>query len=257
MPVTSLALAAVAAALGGAINSIAGGGTLLTFPVIVALGVSPLTANVTNTMSLWPGALGSVWGYRSHLAGVRPLVPAMGIASLLGAIVGAWLLLTTGNRRFEQIVPFLVLGATGLFIAQGPIGRWLGARASAGAGGTPMRVSVGFLLGQMLVAVYGGYFGAGIGILMLAALGLIGLTDIHQMNALKIFAALVTNVVAAVIFAASGAIDWPLAGAMAAGSLLGGYGGARLAQRVGRVWVRRAVAAIGIGAFVFLLWNRS
>ena len=270
MPMSSLALAALAAAVGGAINSIAGGGTLLTFPTIVALGVAPLTANVTNTMALWPGTLGSVWGYRAHLARVRPLMPGFSVVSLLGGGVGGWLLLATGEKRFGQVVPFLVLAATALFMAQGPLLRWLrrdgstarpaalppvGARPAALPPSRLPAFPPALLAAQFLVAVYGGYFGAGIGIMMLAALGLMGLTDIHEMNALKTWGAGLINLVAAGLFAASGVVDWPLGLAMAAGSLLGGYGGARVAQRVGQVWVRRAVSAIGISAFVFLLWN--
>lgn len=259
MSLEGLAAGALAAALGGLINAIAGGGTLVTFPLIVALGVPPLTANVTNTMALWPGALGSVWGYRRHYPMIRAWIPPFSVASLAGGVAGGWLLLATGNRRFEQIVPFLVLGATVLFMAQGLITRWLRTRATPGSGlpfgesaAPPGHRLVLFLI-QFGVAVYGGYFGAGIGILMLAALGLLGLTDIHEMNALKTAGALLANLMAAALFAFSGTVHWPLAGAMAIGSVFGGYGGARLAQRVGAVWVRRAVVTIGLAAFVWLL----
>jgi uncharacterized membrane protein YfcA len=257
MPISSLMLAALAAALGGVINAIAGGGTLVTFPLIVALGVPPLTANITNTTALWPGALGSVWGYRRHFAPLRPLIPAYSVASLIGGAAGGWLLLATGSRRFGAIVPFLVLGATLLFMGQGLLTRWLRTRerTSRPPAFPPARLPTLFAI-QLAVAVYGGYFGAGIGIMMLAALGLLGLGDIHQMNALKIWGAFLANIVAAAFFAATGAVHWPLAGAMAVGGLVGGYGGARLAQRVGPAWVRRAVVAVGTGAFLFLLWNR-
>lgn len=262
MPISSLGVAALVAMVGGAINSIAGGGTLVTFPMIVALGVSPLTANVTNTMALWPGALGSVWGYRSQLARIRTLVPRFSIASVLGGIVGGWLLLATGDERFERIVPFLVLGATLLFMAQGPIVRWLRTRGSSAhppigpSAHPPSELVVppaGFLVAQFFVALYGGYFGAGIGIMMLAVLGLMGLSDIHQMNALKVWGAWLANLMAALLFAGNGVVHWPLAAAMAGGSVVGGYWGSRLAQRVGPVWVRRAVATIGLGAFGWLL----
>ena len=254
MTPVELVLAAVAAAAGGAINAIAGGGTLVTFPAIVALGVPPLIANATNTVSLWPGSLGSLWGYRQHVRDMRPWLIRFTIPSLLGGALGGWLLLATGEQRFSRIVPFLVLGATVLFMIQGPLTRWThGHHAPAPPAAPPLSV----LAWQLGVGIYGGYFGAGIGILMLAAIGFMGHTDIHRMNGLKNWSGTCINAVAAVIFAASGVVDWPLAGAMIVGSIAGGYGGARLAQRVGRDVVRKAVVAIGILATVFLLvWQR-
>jgi len=243
---TTLALALLAAALGSGINSIAGGGTLVTFPAIVALGVPPLVANATNTVALWPGALASLWGYRGELAGTRAWLARFTLPSLLGGAVGGWLLLATGQDRFARIVPFLVLGATVLFMLHGPVMRWLG----AGSHQAPAWV---FVVCQFAVGIYGGYFGAGIGILMLAVLGLMGHTNIHQMNGLKNWGGLCINLVAALIFAVSGVVLWPLALAMAVGGIVGGYAGARLAQRVGQEAVRRAVVVIGLAAFVWLL----
>ncbi len=247
--------AGLAAVVGGGINSIAGGGTLVTFPAIVALGVAPLTANATNTMALWPGAFGSLWGYRGQLAGMRSWVARFSIPSVAGGLTGGWLLLSTGAERFARIVPFLVLGATVLFMLNGPLGRWLRRRGSGGAdaevGGGPF-----FFVAQFLVGVYGGYFGAGIGILMLAVLGLIGFTDIHRMNAIKVWGALLMNVVAAALFAWKGVVLWPLAIVMAVGAIVGGYGGSRLAMRVGQAWVRRAVVVVGMGSFLWLLLRR-
>jgi hypothetical protein len=245
-PPISLVLAALAAALGSGINSIAGGGTLVTFPAIVALGVPPLIANATNTVALWPGALASMWGYRGELAGTRAWLARFTLPSLLGGAAGGWLLLATGQDRFARIVPFLVLGATVLFMLHGPVMRWLG----AGSHQVPAWL---FVVTQFAVGIYGGYFGAGIGILMLAVLGLMGHTNIHQMNGLKNWGGLCINLVAALIFAVSGVVLWPLALAMAVGGILGGYAGARLAQRVGQEAVRRAVVVIGLAAFVWLL----
>ena len=251
MPVGSLLLAALAGLVGGAINSIAGGGTLVTFPILVALGVTPLTANTTNTMALWPGAFGSLWGYRRQFAGVGGWVASIGVTGVLGGVVGGWLLLTTGNDRFERIVPFLVLGATILFVLNGPLIRWL--RGHERAEAVASKPPPAFLVVQFLVGIYGGYFGAGMGILTLGVLGLFGLTDIHKMNALKVWGALAANLVAALLFAAKGVVVWPVALVMAGSSLVGGYVGSRLAQRVGQVRVRRAVVAVGLGAFVWLL----
>jgi uncharacterized membrane protein YfcA len=254
-----LSLVLLAATAGGAINSIAGGGTLLTFPAIVWLGVSPLVANATSTVALWPAALGSMWGYRRALAGARSWAVRFALPSLLGGATGAWLLLHTAADDFARIVPFLVLGATVLFLIQAPVMRWLRSRrAEAAEVSAPVRDEPQtpvwtFLACQFAVGVYGGYFGAGIGILMLAVLGFMGLTNIHQMNGLKNWGGLCMNAVAAGMFAFSGIVNWPVAIAMAVGGLLGGYGGAHLAQRVGQQPVRRAIIVIGFASFVWLL----
>lgn len=247
----------LAAATGGAINSIAGGGTLVTFPSIVALGVPPLWANATSTVALWPGSFGSMWAYRRELAGARRWLLWFTAPSVAGGLAGALLLLSTPEQRFDEIVPFLVLGATLLFLLQPAISRRLWRRADGGhEPPTLPHPSWRVLAAQFGVAVYGGYFGAGIGILMLATLGAMGLTNIHRMNGLKNWGAMGINAVAAVTFIASGIVNWPVAVAMAAGGLAGGYGGARLALRIGQTWVRRAVVAIGLTAFVWLmLWR--
>ena len=258
-----LALAAVlaASALGGAINAIAGGGTLAIFPALVALGVPPLTANATTTVALWPGALSSMWGYRGELGGARAWVLRLTLPSVAGGALGAWLLLRTPPDRFARIVPFLVLGATLLFLAQGPIMRRLRqSRGDAAPAVAAERDDPGvapwlFVAGQFAIGIYGGYFGAGIGILMLAGLGFMGFTNIHRMNGLKNWGAVCMNVVAAAIFAVSGIVEWPVALAIAAGGLLGGYVGARVAQRVGQQPVRRAIVAIGFASFLFLLFR--
>jgi hypothetical protein len=261
-PLSALALAAVflAAVLGGGVNSIAGGGTLLTFPALVGLGVPALTANATSTVALWPGALSSMWGYRGELRGARAWVVRLTLPSVAGGALGAWLLLRTPPDRFARIVPFLVLGATLLFLAQGPLMRRL--RARGGGADAPPAAAEGddphvapwlFILGQFGIGVYGGYFGAGIGILMLAGLGLMGFTNIHRMNGLKNWGAVCMNVVAAGIFAFSGIVNWPVALAIGAGGLLGGYAGSRMAQRVGQQRVRAAIVCIGLGSFLFLL----
>jgi uncharacterized membrane protein YfcA len=248
----------LAAGVGGAVNAVAGGGTLVTFPTIVWLGVPPLVANATSTVALWPGAAGSMWAYRSELTGVRGWALRFAVPSVLGGAAGAWLLLATPAHEFERIVPFLVLAATMLFLLQGLVTR--GAREgilhperrrALAAPSAPL------LIAQVAVAVYGGYFGAGIGILMLAALGAMGLTNIHQMNGLKNWGGLCINAIAALMFAVSGIVNWPVAGAMAIGGIAGGYGGARLAQRAGQARVRRAVVVVGFASFVWLLLRRG
>lgn len=233
-------------------NSIAGGGTLITFPALVALGVPPIVANATNTVALWPGALGSVLGYRAELKGLHRWVLWFAIPSVLGGTVGAILLVLTPPSKFESLAPWLVLGATLLFQAQ----RWL-ARArhsdQEAGGRPPVRVPAAMFHVQFVVAVYGGYFGAGIGILMLAALGYMGFSNIHQMNGLKNWGGLCINLTAALAFATAGIVNWKLAAAMALAAVAGGYLGSRLALSFPQQWVRRAVVAIGIAATSWLL----
>lgn len=253
-----LAAVALAAALGAMMNAIAGGGTLITFPALVALGVPPITANATSTVALWPGTMASMWGYRRELVGARRWATAFAVPSFAGGVVGALLLLQTPERRFSAIVPWLILGATTLFIAQRPLMRLLAQEGSvrreiAAADGQLLPPSAAFLIYQFGVSVYGGYFGAGAGILMLAALGLMGLTNIHQMNGLKNWGGGVMNLVAVVVFALSGVVSWPIALAMAMGAGLGGIGGSLMAQRVGQTWVRRGVVAIGLGSGAAML----
>ncbi|HEX4936141.1 MAG TPA: sulfite exporter TauE/SafE family protein [Gemmatimonadaceae bacterium] len=252
----------MAAAAGGAINSVAGGGTLLTFPALIGLGVPALTANATSTVALWPGAVGSMLGYLGELRGARSWAIRFAIPSLLGGFVGARLLLVTPADRFDALVPWLVLGATMLFLVQRPAMRWLRAHAPGHAAGEasadPARRPPPFsALGyQFLVGVYGGYFGAGIGILMLAALGFMGFTNIHRMNGLKNWGGLCINLVAAATFALSGLVDWPVAVAMAIGAAAGGYGGSRLAQRVAQDRVRQLIVVIGFASGTWLLVDR-
>ena len=265
-PALQLLLVTLAAAAGGAINSIAGGGTLVTFPALIALGIPPIIANATSTVALWPGAVGSLWGYRAELAGARAWAIRFAIPSLAGGLIGALLLLRTPADRFDAVVPWLVIGATGLFIAQGPISRWLAsrrARLTVVASGEASSIDPGlrnppliFLFFQLLVGIYGGYFGAGIGILMLASLGLMGFTNIHRMNGLKNWGGMCMNLVAAIAFAFSGVVDWPVAGAMALGATAGGYAGSRVAQRVAQARVRTAIIVIGLASGVWLLSGR-
>jgi uncharacterized membrane protein YfcA len=240
-------LLAVAAAAAGMVNSVAGGGTLLTFPALLAVSPEAKMANATSTVALWPGTMGSVYGYREDLAGARPFLVRMGIPSLIGGALGALLLLVTGKDAFDALVPWLVLFATLLFAFSGPLGRWF--RRPVAPGETPPspeRPGKRALAFQFAVAVYGGYFGAGIGILMLAALSMLGLTDIHRMNGMKIFLGMVINSVAVVIFAVAGLVHWPEALLMAAAALAGGYAGARLARRIPGGAVRGLVIAVGL-----------
>jgi len=251
------------AMVGGAVNAVAGGGTLLTFPALVWAHQLEIFANATSTVALWPGALSSFWRYRAELGSSRRQLVLLGVPSFLGSVLGAALLLNTANATFALLVPWLILLATGLFIVQEPLSRWQRRRsehqvqaASLGAS-APAGRWVAVLAFQFLVGVYGGYFGAGIGILMLAAFGFLGFANIHQANAIKNFNAMVVNGVAAVLFIVKGLVDWRLALLMAAGSIFGGYAGAGTAQRLGQKNVRRLVILIGLCLAASLLLRGS
>lgn len=240
----------VAAAAAGAVNAVAGGGTLLTFPTLIALGLDPLLANATSTVGLVPGALGGAWGYRRELRTVSRWLPWIVPSSVLGGALGALLLVRTPPPLFERLAPLLVLAATVLFVAQEPIAR----RLRLTRGGAPAGLLQRWIVAaaQVGIATYGGYFGAGMGIVMLAALGLLHLPSIHAMNGLKTFAGGCINGIAAGWFIAAGLVNWPAALTMVAGSLLGGYFGADSARRLGERTVRRMVVAVGLVATVAL-----
>jgi uncharacterized membrane protein YfcA len=246
----------VASFIAGMINSVAGGGTLLTFPTLVWIGRDPIVANVTNTVALWPGSLGGLLGFRRELGDSRRWMTGLAGPSIIGGLVGATLLLQTPSRAFAVIVPYLIFFATLLLAAQEPLTRWLRLDGPQSPDNSPHRAWAGAVLFQFLVAVYGGYFGAGMGILMLAALGLLGLHDIHQMNGLKNFFAMCINLIAAVYFMLWGPVSWADALVMAVGALAGGFGGARLGRRLGRTFVRRTVVLIGLAMAVSLLFRR-
>lgn len=265
-------LALVGSSFGaGVMNAIAGGGTILTFPVLLWLGESAITANATSTVALLPGAAGSMAGYRREVATHRAWLRTLALPSVLGGGIGSMLLLRTPERAFARLAPVLILFATVLFMFQGLVARWMARRAAAASaappasalavpavprGGLPGGRQLVAWLFQLGVAIYGGYFGAGIGILMLAVLGFLGLTDIHAMNGLKNFFGLCINGVAAAYFVVRGAVDWPAALVMALGALLGGYSGARLARRLGRDRARAAVIAIGLFIAAVLFWQQ-
>ena len=237
----------------GAINSVAGGGTLLSFPTLIWLGLNSVAANATSTVAIWPGSLGSMWGYRRELKTADRRLLALTAPSLIGGIAGALLLRFTPPSIFDALVPFLILFATILFMVQETVQRVF---KTGEARHESTKWLVGAIVFQFFVALYGGYFGAGIGILMLAALSILGLTDIHQMNGLKNFFAMCINGVAAMYFVFAHMVQWPYVLIMAVGAIAGGIGGAGLARRMGRTMVRRVVIAIGFSmAFsLFLKW---
>ncbi len=239
-----------AAFLAGAINSVAGGGTLVSFPTLIWLGLDSVTANATSTVAIWPGTLGGILGYRREIRAAEPRHLALLAPSLIGGIAGAILLRMTPSSVFDRVVPFLILFATVLFMAQARVQRALGT-AKVERHRT-RKWLVGAMFFQLAVGLYGGYFGAGIGILMLAALSILGLKDIHEMNALKVVLAGAINGIAALYFVFAHMVYWPYVLIMVAGALAGGYGGAGAARKAGATAVRKTVIFIGLGMAVYL-----
>ena len=253
---TGLVLLAVVAFVAAAVNSVAGGGTILTFPTLAAiLPPDPgrlVITNATSTIGLWPGAVSAAWAYRGEREGQPPFTRWHVVPSVAGALVGAWLVVVLPPEWFAAVVPWLILVAAVLFALQPQIvglsGRLRGASNARAGAEAAANLPTACVL-QFLVAVYGGYFGAGIGILMLAMLGLLGLGDIHRLNAVKNVLGTVVNGVAAIFFAVgsfagSHAVSWPHAAVMAASAVGGGLAGAFIARRLPARIVRRAVALI-------------
>ena len=242
-----------AAFAAGAINSIAGGGTLITFPVLIWLGLDPKVANGTSTVALWPGLFGGLFGYRRELENSSPILIRLGLTSIVGGAVGAWLLIWTPSPVFAYLVPFLILFATVLFMFQGVINKRL---RIGSLEDKPTRLWwTGAIIFQFFSSMYGGYFGAGNGILMLAAMGLLGLNELHRANGIKNFLGICINSIAVVSFAFAGLVVWQDALVMACGALAGGYFGASMAMRIGQTWVRRGVVVIGLIIFVAMIWK--
>lgn len=231
----------------GVMNAIAGGGTLVTFPALIFTGLPSVIANATSTVALLPAALASAAGYRKNIGTVARWLRVFAPVSLLGGLLGGILLVQTPSRMFDALVPFLILFATILFMSHASFSRFFGSRATTMHGAEPSRVwLIGAAAFQFGVGVYGGYFGAGIGILMLASLGMLGFENVHHMNTLKVLLGFLINVVAAAYFAAGGLVHWQSAGIMAFGTILGGYAGAHVAQKVGQIRVRTAITVIGL-----------
>lgn len=251
LQLTMVFLASVGA---GMLNSVAGGGTLLTFPALIWGGMPPIVANATNAMALVPGGLSSIYAYRQQLESTQRRYFVLALPSLLGGGAGAVLLRLTPPPTFEMLVPLLIAFATILFTIQGRVQRWLRSDERAHHPVT-RRWLLGASLYQLLVATYGGYFGAGMGILMLAVLGMMGIDNIHQMNGLKNVLGMIINGVASIYFVATGLIDWPIAVLMSVGTVVGAYVSAGIAQRMSQIMVRRLVIFIGFAMAVSLLFR--
>ena len=233
----------LAACAGGAINSVAGGGTLLTVPTLIWLGVPALHANATSTVALWPGSLSGAWGFRREMRQADPRVYALIVPSLIGGLTGAILLTITPPDLFERLIPVLILFATFLFMAQERLQHRFNLTAMHHARSHWLSWTMLF---QLIVGIYGGYFGAGIGIMMLAALSLMGHTDIHQMNGLKNLLAVAINGIAIVYLLFTDLIRWDDALLMATGAIVGALIGAGTARRAGQTAVSHTVVVVGL-----------
>lgn len=242
-------LVLVAGVWAGTINTVVGSGTLVSFPVLLGIGLSPVTANVTNTVGLFPGAFVGAYGYRRELQGQRGRVLALGIASTIGGGLGAVLLLTLPSGAFKAIVPVLIVLALLLVV----FGRRLTAWAASRGGGASTKVGPALFLTSLGTGIYGGYFGAAQGVLLMGFLGLFLVESLQRQNALKNVLAGLVNLVAAVVFVATTHIDWAAAGLLAAGAILGGLLGAKIGRRLSPPVLRATIVVIGLAAIAKLL----
>ncbi|MDP8948847.1 MAG: sulfite exporter TauE/SafE family protein [Actinomycetota bacterium] len=247
LSVGAIALLTLAGFVAGAINAAAGGGSLVSFPALVAIGYPPLAANVTNNVAVAPGYVTGAVAYSGGLSGQRRRIIPLAIASVVGSLVGVALILASSQKAFEDVVPFLVLAACALLAAQPAIARWLGERA-----GVDERPGIGALAGQTLVAAYGGYFSAALGVAVLAVLGVFFDDTLQRLNALKALLQLVIGAVSAIGYALVTPVDWIAVAVIAPAGVVGGKVGARLAQRVSDRALRVGIVAYGIAAAVWL-----
>lgn len=246
-------LVALAAMVAGAINALAGGGTLVTFPMLVAIGLPAVAANVTNTVALCPGYFGATMAQAKDLKGQEKRLRLILPAGAIGGIIGGVLLLNTGERLFRDLVPYLILLASGLLAIQDPVRAWLTRRAAQA--NQSVASENWSILPVTLAAVYGGYFGAGLSVIVLAVLGLVLEDNLTRLNALKQAVAFATNTAAAIFFVFSGQVVWPVALVMAVGALVGGSLGGRLAGKVKPATLRWMVVLIGFTVGLIYLFR--
>lgn len=252
MTLQIIAFLFLAGILGGALNSVAGGGSFIAFPALLFSGVPPIPANATNAIALWTAAAASGGAYRKRLDVPRRVLFPFLAASLIGGSAGAYLLLRTPAHTFMRVLPWMTLAATVLFA----FGRRLaGARGSAIERQMTGAALASATLLQLAVAVYGGYFGGGMGIVMLAMFAAIGMTDIHSMNALKSVMGFVINGVAVVTFIVARAVYWKHGIIMIVGGIVGGYLGAHYAMKMPQAWIRYFVVLVGAGMTVYFFWK--
>lgn len=243
---TALLLAAAFGA--GILNTVAGGGTFLTFPALVFTGMPPVMANATSTVAVFPGYLGGALGFRNELAGFdRKRLLRLAAITLAGGLAGSGLLLVSSNQAFSMVVPFLLLGATLVFLFGDRVRQWAAAKARD--------VSSEGALGLFGVALYGGYFNGGLGIVLLALFSLWGMTDLNRMNALKSGLSFLLSAISVAVFAVAGLVAWPQAIIMMLAATAGGYAGAPLARALPKPVVRKVIATVGFGMSAVFFWR--
>ena len=252
MSPADIALILVAAFAGGVLNAVAGGGSFLALPALITAGVPAVSANATTALALWPGSVASTLAYREDLDQEKQLRVALAITSIAGGIGGALLLLGTSNASFLRLLPWLMLIASVMFTFGGAIARRLGAVTHGPRSSRATAIACGL---QLVIATYGGYFGGGMGIMMLAYLAAIGMTNIHAMNGLKSLLAVIINGVAIVAFVVDGAIAWRPGLIMIAAAMSGGWIGARVARRVPVRAVRVLVMIVGWSMTAYFFWR--
>ncbi len=244
----------IAAMLGGGLNAVAGGGSLIAFPSLVAFNVPLIPANATNTVALWPGSIGGILGFWDEIKSERRLLVLLLIPSLIGGLLGAIILISTPPAVFKAVVPFLVLFATLLFAGRDWVNRFTRQRAGANPGEEHIGLVGGVwgTLFQLAIAMYGGFFGAGQSIMMMASFSIMGMQNIHRINGIKTALALSINGIAIVVFALKGVVRWDLGLLMGVGGLIGGYAAARISKRVDQRYLRLFVIAVGLFVSVWL-----
>jgi uncharacterized membrane protein YfcA len=233
-----------AAFAAGAINSVAGGGSFISFPALLFTGVHEIIANATNTVALWPAGLSSAFAYRKDMRFARATLVALGAASLAGGLAGALLLLRTPDAAFRKLLPWLMLAGALIFTFGSAITTRLRAKREASGKTATSAGLIAAAIVQLLISIYGGYFGGGMGIMMLATLSMMGMTNIHEMNGLKTLLGTLINGVGVVTFVVARSVDWRSGWMMILGATLGGYAGAAIARRIEPKWIRRLVIAI-------------
>jgi uncharacterized membrane protein YfcA len=245
----------VASFLGGSLNAVAGGGSFLLFPALLAMKMLPIQANATNTVALWPGQLTSIAAYRDDVRRNLRLALPMGLAGLLGGTVGAVVLLNTPQKTFMHLVPWLLLVAACIFAFSGPVTRWLKRLKTAEAAPHPPRLLV--FLCTIVVCAYIGYFGAGAGFLLITLLSLFGFQDMNEINALKVVSTTMANGIAFVIFVANGQVVWRYCLLAMITAAIGGYSSARYARKVPAPVLRGIVIFVGFAMAAWFFWKDS
>ena len=248
--------------LGGALNAVAGGGSFLTFPAMLGVGLGPIQANATNTVALWPGQLTSIAGYRDEVRKHKSLAVKMGLAGLVGGSVGAIILLNTPAKTFISLVPWLLLFAAIVFAVSDPVMKYLQRRAEARSGvaiesaeAKAERNYWPLAFATVVICFYIGYFGAGAGFLIISLLSVFGFQDLNEMNAMKVVSTTMANGMACILFAFSGKVEWHWCLSAMVSCALGGYLSARISQKLDQRFLRILVVVIGLGMAAYFFWR--